>query len=209
MPPPGSRGGRRWLRGGASSGPRHSVRTWSVPGAVALGGYWRVRGRATLGARLEMAVSVGTSSCRSSWRTVCKSRHARRVPVSCTARCGRGPDWRRARRGSRPAASAAGPGGERLGPALLGALPDRLRVSQCLRLKRVARRQAPAHTAVGVALPLVEHSWDCRGALSGPRVESVGARLLGACVAVRCSVRGRDSPLALLGACITRCRSAR
>ena len=183
MPPPGARGGRRWLRGGASSGPRHSVRTWSVPGAAALGGYWRVRGRATLGARLEMVVSVGTGCCRSSWRTVCKSRRARRVLVSCTARCGRGPGWRRAR-----------PWRQGLGAVLLGALPDRLPVSQCLRLKRVARRPAPTMAS------LITRSWYSRMRL--PSIPLVVVRIMPGGVAVAaadsvrsgctlCSMRGR------------------
>ena len=81
-------GGPRSLPGGASSGPLHSVRNGSVPGAVALGGYWQVRGSATLGACPEMAVSVG---CRVAYRLLAAADSVRSggsvVLGAGTARC--------------------------------------------------------------------------------------------------------------------------
>ena len=76
-------GGPRSLPGGASSGPLHSVRNGSVPGAVALGGYWQVRGSATLGACPEMAVSVG---CRGVYRSLAAADSVRTGCTLCSAR---------------------------------------------------------------------------------------------------------------------------
>jgi len=66
----------------------HSVRTWQVPGAVALGGYWQVPGAPHSAPVRRLAVSVG---CRAAYRSLAvadSGAFGRYVVVGArTARC--------------------------------------------------------------------------------------------------------------------------
>ena len=188
MPPPGSRGGRRWLRGGASSGPLHSAGTGRFRGPLHSAGTGR-----SPGAPHSAPVRRWPSRC---------IRGAVARPGERSANRGAPGAFRRAvllgaasvvvgvvlgavvrRLRPQPALAASGRS------VWLGALLDPWRVSQCLRLKRVARRPAPT-----MASPITR-SWYSRMRL--PSIPLVVVRIMPGGVAL-----GGRGGLGAVGLCV-------
>ena len=133
---------------------------------------------------------------RPSWRGVCKSGGTRSVHEECAARRGLRPDRPDARCGRRQALHSQ--------PVLVtsgwGLFCSARRRARCACRDAVgcsvpARRQAPTSTAVGVACTSWRTPGSCTGRFRGSESGKRRGARLGACVAVRCSVRCCSAPV--------------